>query len=311
MYHTKRNPYETRIVITGIGTINPIANTIDEYWENLIKGKNGIRKAQNSNLEGFDVQIGGEVDIPDMTGIMHKKLLSRLDRYVIFSQYAAVHALRDSGLEQEEIDKAPHRYAAIIGTGDAGLDLNHKMSKNIYEKGLESVSAFYIVGVIPNTPPGLFAKEFNFQGPNYSVSSACATSNHAIGTAIMLIKMGMADVVMAGGTESVVCESSFAAFNKIFALSRRNDSPETASRPCPWERWRSCPVPVPYPALPARPAPGCSQPARVRRAPCPSAVRAGRGGVLAWSNPWELSPFLLSVWWRRRGRAFNRTASAS
>ncbi len=231
MYHTKRNPYETRIVITGIGTINPIANTIDEYWENLIKGKNGIRKAQNSNLEGFDVQIGGEVDIPDMTGIMHKKLLSRLDRYVIFSQYAAVHALRDSGLEQEEIDKAPHRYAAIIGTGDAGLDLNHKMSKNIYEKGLETVSAFYIVGVIPNTPPGLFAKEFNFQGPNYSVSSACATSNHAIGTAIMLIKMGMADVVMAGGTESVVCESSFAAFNKIFALSRRNDSPETASRP--------------------------------------------------------------------------------
>ncbi len=230
-YHVNRNPKETRIVITGLGTINPIANTVDEFWENLIAGKNGIRKVQHHDLGDFIVQIGGEVDVPDLTGIMHKKWLKRLDRYIIFGNYAATKALIDSGISEEEIEANPHRYGAIIGTGDAGLDLSHKMSKNIYEKGLDYVSAFYIVGKVPNTPPGFFAKEHNFQGPNYSVSSACATSNHAIGTAAMLIKMGMADVVMAGGTEGVVVPSAIAAFAKIMALSQRNDSPETASRP--------------------------------------------------------------------------------
>ncbi len=230
-YHVNRNPKQTRIVITGLGTINPIANTVDEFWENLVKGKSGIRKIQHHDLGDFSVQIGGEVDIPDLQGIMHKKWLKRLDRYIIFGNYAAKHAFIDSGLDQEIIDKNPHRYGVIIGTGDAGLDLSHKMSKNIYEKGMDYVSAFYIVGKVPNTPPGFFAREHNFQGPNYSVSSACATSNHAIGTAAMLIKMGMADVAMAGGTEGVVVPSAIAAFAKIMALSQRNDDPQTASRP--------------------------------------------------------------------------------
>lgn len=231
MYNVKRNPHETRIVITGLGTINPIANSVEEFWENLIAGKNGIRKAQRTDVTDFDVQIGGEVDYPDLSEYMPKKYVRRLGRYAVFANYACKDALKDSGLSQEQVDKAPHRYGLIIGTGAGGTDIDYQNATIINERGLDFVSPFFVVGRIPNMPPGYFAKEVNFQGPNYSVNSACASSNHAIITSAMMIKMGMADFIMTGGTESVVDEFGFSAFNKIFALSRRNDSPETASRP--------------------------------------------------------------------------------
>lgn len=231
-YLNKRDPYSTRLVITGVGTINPLGDNVTEYWENLTAGKSGIRLIQRTDLSEFSVKIGGEVDYPDLSEYFPKKnMLKRLDRFIIFGHVAASQALKDSGLQKEEIAQAPHRYGAVIGTGDAGNGLHFQMFNRIQSHGLDNVSPFYAVGVIPNTPPAYFSRENNFQGPNFSVNSACATGNHAIGTAAGLIKMGMADVIMCGGTEGVLTEAGFSGFAVIHALSMRNDSPETASRP--------------------------------------------------------------------------------
>ncbi len=227
----KRNPHETRVVITGMGTINPIANNVTEFWDNLIEGKSGIRLVQHTDLSDFSVQIGGEVDYPDLSEYFPKKMLRRLDRFIIFGHVAATRAFKDAGLEPVDIAKAPHLYGAIIGTGDAGSGLHYRMFQQIQEVGMDHASPFYVIGVIPNMPPAYFSKENNFQGPNFSVNSACATSNHAIGTAASMIKMGLAEVMLAGGTEAVLNVAGFSGFGVIHALSTRNDSPETASRP--------------------------------------------------------------------------------
>jgi len=227
----KRNPHETRVVITGMGTINPLANTVNEFWDNLIEGKSGIRLVKHTDLSDFSVQIGGEVDYPDLSEYFPQKMLRRLDRFIIFGHVAATRAFKDAGLEPIDIEKAPHLYGAIIGTGDAGSGLHYRMFQQIQEVGMDHASPFYVIGVIPNMPPAYFSKENNFQGPNFSVNSACATSNHAIGTAASLIKMGLAEVMLAGGTEAVLNVAGFSGFGVIRALSTRNDSPETASRP--------------------------------------------------------------------------------
>lgn len=227
----KRNPHETRVVITGMGTINPLANTVNEFWDNLIEGKSGIRLVKHTDLSDFSVQIGGEVDYPDLSEYFPQKMLRRLDRFIIFGHVAATRAFKDAGLEPIDIEKAPHLYGAIIGTGDAGSGLHYRMFQQIQEVGMDHASPFYVIGVIPNMPPAYFSKENNFQGPNFSVNSACATSNHAIGTAASMIKMGLAEVMLAGGTEAVLNVAGFSGFGVIRALSTRNDSPETASRP--------------------------------------------------------------------------------
>ncbi len=233
MRNVKRDPYSTRVVITGMGTINPIASTVDDFWTNLTNGVSGVRKAKHTVLPpDFPVQIGGEVDYPeDIFNYIPKKMINRFSRFIIFGTYAAKKAMEQSGITTEDIESRPYRYGAIIGTGDAGLGLHYDMFHTMQKSGLEGVSPFYVVGVIPNTAAAYFAKEYNLQGPNFSVNSACATSNHAIGTAATLIKMGQADVMFAGGAEAVVNVPGFAGFNIIYALSRRNNDPSTASRP--------------------------------------------------------------------------------
>lgn len=227
-----RNPHETRIVITGLGTINPIANNVPEFWENLLKGKNGVRRLQFTPMTPDPpVKIGGEVDLPDTSQYLPKKMLRRLDRFVVFGHVAGCQAMEDSGITREMIEKSPDRFGAIIGSGDGGNQGHYKSCRTIDSTGYDAISPFYVIGVIPNTSAAYVAKEYGMQGPNFSVNSACATSNHAIGTAAALIKMGMADVMLAGGAEAVCNQAGIAGFSVIGALSHRNDSPETASRP--------------------------------------------------------------------------------
>jgi 3-oxoacyl-[acyl-carrier-protein] synthase II len=227
--NTIRNPLTTRVVITGLGTINPIGNSVKEFWDNLIVGKSGVRLVKNTDLSTFNVKIGGEVDLPDVSGYFKKTSMSRrLDRYTVLSQIAAIQALKDSGIDTE---KEPDRYGALIGTGDAGLQAHYLNIPRILKTGMDSVSPFYVVSCIPNTASAYFATENNLQGPNFSINSACASGNHSIGMAALLIKMGMADVMFTGGAEAVVNIPSFSGFGIMRALSERNDSPETASRP--------------------------------------------------------------------------------
>ncbi len=234
MSKNRRNPNDVRVVITGIGTINPIGNSVKEFWENLIKGKSGVRHVKNVEIGDYPIRIAGEIDLPDVSGFFtEKKMAKRLDRYVVLGYVAGTQALRDSGLE---IDKAPHRYGSIIGTGDGGVETNLLNVEKIVTRGMQAASPFYIINSIPSTGSGFFAQSWNLQGPSFSVSSACATANHAIGIATMHIKMGMADAIFTGGAEAPVNKSGLCAFGNIFALSERNDSPETASRPFDTDR---------------------------------------------------------------------------
>ncbi len=225
----RRNPHETRVVVTGLGTINPLGNTVPEFWDNLCAGKSGVRRISCFDIEDFSVQIAGEVDLPDLTPYFReKRMIRRLDRYTLMAHVAGSQAILDAGLDPE---KNPARYGSLIGSGDGGVFAHYDNVSRILKGGMHAVSPFYIINAIPSTAAGFFAQYFNLRGPCFSISSACATGNHAMGLASMLIKWGMCDAVIAGGSEAAVNKAGIAAFGKIQALSERNDSPETASRP--------------------------------------------------------------------------------
>ncbi len=225
-----RNPFQTRVVVTGLGTINPIGNTVKKYWENLLIGKSGVRRARNIDLSDFAVKIAGEIDLPeDLTPYFKKKRMTkRLDRYIVLAHIAGVQALNDSGLD---IDKDPQRYGVIIGTSIGGLETKYINFLRMNELGIEHISPFYVVATITSMASGYLAKEYNLQGPNFAVNSSCATSNHAIGISSLLIKMGFADAMIVGGSEAVLSIPAFAGLHQLDILSKRNDSPETACRP--------------------------------------------------------------------------------
>ncbi len=228
MKNGRRNPNDVRIVITGMGTINPLGAAVPEYWDNLTKGKSGIRSIRNITVGDYPVRIAGEVDLPDVGQYFkERKMARRLDRYVVLAQIAGTQAVRDSGID---IEKSPDRYGSVIGTGDGGVEHHYSNIKRIVQDGMQSASPFFIMS-IPNTGAGYLAMEHNLQGPSFSVNSACATANHALGVAATLIRMGMADAIFTGGAEAAIFPSGVAAFGNIGALSERDDSPETASRP--------------------------------------------------------------------------------
>ena len=220
-----------RIVVTGIGTINPLGNTVSEFWENLKKGKSGIRKIRNFNVGDYEIQIGGEIDIPYNAKDNYfkaRKMYKRLDRYTILSHIAGIQAFRDSGLDME---KEAFRTGAILGTGAGGVNAHIENIIKHTNESMDAVSPFYLIACIPSTGSAFFCQEIGIKGPSYSVNSACATSNHSMGLACMHILCGMADIMFTGGAEASVNKSGIASFGNIQALSSRNDSPETASRP--------------------------------------------------------------------------------
>lgn len=221
---------ERRIVITGIGTINPLGNTVREFWDNLKIGKSGIRKFKNIDLGDYEIEIGGEVDIPEnhRDYFIAKKMIKRLDRYIVLTHIAAIQALRDSGLDIEPIST---RVGALFGVGAGGIEAHVNNITRAERESLNAVSPFYLISCIPSTGTAFFCQEAGIRGPAFSVNSACASGNHSFGLASMFIKTGMADVMFAGGTEAAVNLAGISSFGNIQALSSRNDSPETASRP--------------------------------------------------------------------------------
>lgn len=221
---------ERRVVVTGLGTVNPIGNTVQEYWSNLRRGHSGIRLIKNIKLHDYHIRFGGEVDYPENIRdyFKHPKMIRRLDRYVVMAHIAGMQALRDSELEARDLGE---RCGAIIGSGAGGVLAHQSATNLIYENRMNEVPPFYIVSCIPSTGTAFFAKETGIKGPSFSICSACSTSNHAFGQAYSFIKTGMVDVMFAGGSESAVNELGLAAFGNIVALSDRNESPEKASRP--------------------------------------------------------------------------------
>ena len=221
---------EKRVVVTGMGVVSPIGNSRSEFWENLLVGKNGVRKLQHTDVGDYYANFGGEIDMSEelIGHFKSRKMARRLDRYIIYHCTAGREAIIDSQLD---IEAAPERYGTILGSGSGGVKSYFDLSKDIITKGIEMGYPLGVINSIPSTGPGYFAQEHNLQGPCFSVSSACASSNHAIGLGVMHIKYNMAEAMYVGGTEAALNMLGIPAFGNIYALSRRSDDPTTASRP--------------------------------------------------------------------------------
>lgn len=219
-----------RVVITGLGAITPLGNNVASFWEGLINGRSGIGRITAFDPHEMDSQIAGEVrGFDPIIHFRNGKDARRADRYSQFAVAAAQEALAQSELNPQLLQ--PWRSGVVIGSAIGGLNTISEQYRVLYEKGPSRLSPFLIPMLLNNMATGLVAIELGFQGPGYSVSSACATANQAIGEAWLLIRSGEADVMVAGASEAAICEITIGGFCAMKALSRRNDSPHQASRP--------------------------------------------------------------------------------
>ncbi len=215
-----------RVVITGMGAVSPLGTGLEKYWDGLINGKSGVRKL-DWVPENINSRIGAEPNDFNPEEFIDKKESRRMDKFLQYGLVAGIMAYKDSGLENSEYDK--DRVGATVGSGIGGLQIfqdNHQM---YLDRG--KVSPFFIPLLITNMISGRIAIEYGFRGPNFSISSACATSNHSIGVANDFIRLDKADVMFAGGSEAALTYLGIQGFAIMKAISTRNDEPEKASRP--------------------------------------------------------------------------------
>jgi 3-oxoacyl-[acyl-carrier-protein] synthase II len=223
---------QKRVVITGMGTVNPLAHTVKDTWAKIIKGESGIEKITKFDASTFTCQVAGEVkdfDFKEHFPEEHQKTAKRMDPFVHYAAAALNQALENSGLDPA---KEPQRIGISIGSGIGGIFSQEENTANLIHKGHRRVSPFYIPATIGNIASGFLSMVHGVTGPNLSMQTACATANHSLAAAFMIIKSGMADVMIAGGAEGTIIEISVAGFCNMRALSTKyNDTPHTASRP--------------------------------------------------------------------------------
>lgn len=221
---------ERRVVITGLGVVTSLGTDLNEFWNNLVAGKSGIRKITSFETGDLSCKIGAEVDGFDASPYFNNpRDAKRADRYIQFSVSAAKMAVAQSGLDFTKDD--PDRAGVLLGTGIGGLRMINESVDHLRDTGPGKVSPFIIPMMIGNSAGGFVGMDLGITGPNFCVTSACASGSHAIGEAWKTIKFGDADTMIAGGSESVVMRIAYAGFGKMRALSSRNDEPESASRP--------------------------------------------------------------------------------
>jgi 3-oxoacyl-[acyl-carrier-protein] synthase II len=226
---------ERRVVITGLGIITPLGNSVNVFWNNLIAGQCGVDKITGWDPTPFDTQIAAQVkDFDPLPAFPSPKEIRRTDRYSQFGVHAAWQALKDSGLDLNKTN--PDEVGAFIGSGIGGLQTTSEQLKVLYDRGPGRLSPFMIPMLISNMASGLVSMYFNLRGPNFATCSACATANHAIGEAWRTIKMGDAKVMLAGGAEATIVPIGIGGFCAMKAMSTRNDDPKRSSRPFDKER---------------------------------------------------------------------------
>lgn len=217
------------VVITGMGCVSSLGNFPDELWRNLLLGKSGVAPIERFDASAFTSQIAGEIrDFPP-SEFCTKRDQSRFSRYVTYAIFAAQQAVRDAGIFPANED--PGRCGVIIGSSIGGMKHYNDAAVTLSTRGPNRVSPFFIPMAIVNMASGEVCNRLGWMGPSYSVTSACATSNHSIASAFDQIRLGRADVMLAGGAEETVNPLGLAGFTSMHAVSKRNDSPETASRP--------------------------------------------------------------------------------
>ena len=218
-----------RVVVTGMGIISPLGIGVEENWSAIINGKSGIGPITRFDTESFPVRFAGEVADFDAEQYMVHKEVKKMDRFIHFAVAASDYALKDSGYEITE--KNAERVGVQVGVGLGGLPAIEKYHNLYKERGVRKISPFFIPMVIANLASGQVSIHSGAKGPNTCVVTACATGTHSIGDAARLIQYGDADVMIAGGTESVITPLCVGGFHAAKALSTRNEDPEGASRP--------------------------------------------------------------------------------
>ncbi len=223
-----------RVVITGLGVISPVGNTIPEAWDNIVNGRSGIDRITRFDASAFPVQIAGEVKGFDVGEYLSPKEARRMDVFIHYGLAAGIQAFRDSGLEVTESNA--ERIGVNIGSGIGGLPMIESTHDDFLRAGHRKVSPFFIPGTIINMIAGNLSIMYGLKGPNLAVVTACTTGLHAIGMGARTIEYGDADVMVCGGAESSVTPLAIGGFGAAKALSTRNDDPQTASRP--WDKDR-------------------------------------------------------------------------
>jgi 3-oxoacyl-[acyl-carrier-protein] synthase II len=226
---------ERRVVITGLGVVSALGNELDTFWSQLVAGQCGVDRITAFDPSKFDTQIAAEVkNFNPAPAFPSPKEIRRTDRFSQLGVYAGWQALRDSGLDLERVNR--DEVGVFIGSGIGGLETVTEQHTILLERGPSRLSPFMIPMLISNMASGLFSMYHNLRGPNFATCSACATANHALGEAWRTIKMGDAQVMLAGGAEATVVEIGIGGFCAMRAMSTRNDDPKRASRPFDKER---------------------------------------------------------------------------
>lgn len=219
-----------RVVVTGLGALTPVGNTVDAYWEGLINGVSGSAPIQRFDAEKFRTRFACEVKNFEPTDFLDRKEARKMDPATQFAMVATDEAIRDSEVNISELDS--DRVGVIWGSGIGGLKtFQDEVSYFAKGDGTPRFNPFFIPKMIVDITPGHISIKYGFRGPNFSTVSACASATHAIIDSYTYIKLGKADMIVTGGSEAAVCEAGVGGFGAMKALSERNDSPETASRP--------------------------------------------------------------------------------
>jgi 3-oxoacyl-[acyl-carrier-protein] synthase II len=218
-----------RVVITGIGAVTSVGNTLESTWANLLAGKSGIKPITKFDTTQFDVKIAGEIQDFNPDLFIPKKEQKKMDSFIHYALACTKMALDQAQLTID--DTLSERVGCYIGVGMGGLPMIEEQHTKLMEKGPSRISPFFIPGVITNLASGQVSIAFNIKGPNMAITSACASGAHAIGEATRLIQLGKVEVMIAGGAESTVCPLAIGGFSAMKALSTRNDEPTKASRP--------------------------------------------------------------------------------
>lgn len=212
-----------------MGIVSPLGCDLGRVWERLMKGQSGVRRIQRFDVSEYSSQIGGELVDFNIDDFISKKEQRRMDPFSHYGLAAAKLAVRDCGLDFGKEDT--ERCGVLMGSGIGGLQILQDQMRTLMAKGPSRFSPFMIPQMITNISAGQIAIEYGLKGPNFCITSACATGTHCIGEAMRMIRNGDADVMLAGGTEAPICELGLGGFGAMRALSTRNDAPEQASRP--------------------------------------------------------------------------------
>lgn len=220
-----------KIVITGIGAVTPLGNTAQDYWNGLVNGVSGADSITKFDSKDFDTKFACEVKNYDPYLHINRKEAQRMDLFTQYAMSATSMAIEDAGIDFEKCNK--ENIGVIIGSGIGGMWTYHHQQENLFSRGgnPDRISPFFVPMLISDIAAGQVAIRWGLKGPNYATVSACATSSHSIADALMIMQRGDAEVMVVGGSEAVICPMGIGGFNAMKALSRRNDSPKTASRP--------------------------------------------------------------------------------